>query len=189
MRTDLSEWPGGVEPVWRLLEPESVVALRAEPSAANCTLRLAADLPDEALGESAFVRNALIVLDRVDRDGWLRLTGKGNFGRDAVAAMRESMTWPGMEATEHFRMGKAFREGDVWELHLLHRLLDMAGLLEGRAGVCQVTALGREMLGPGRRARFRRSCSGTCSGTPNSGASSRRFLAGCRVDGRRTTWA
>ena len=151
MRTDLSKWPGGVEPVWRLLEPGSVEALRAEPSAANRTLRLAADLPDEAFGESAFVRNALIVLDRVDRDGWLRLTGKGNFGRDAVAAMRESMTWPGMEATEHFRMGKAFREGDVWELHLLHRLLDMAGLLEGRAGVCQVTALGREMLGPGRR--------------------------------------
>ncbi len=151
MRTDLSEWPGGVDPVWRLLEPASVAALRAEPSAANRTLRLAPDLQDEALGESAFVRNALIVLERIDRDGWLRLTGKGNFGRDVVAAMRESMTWPGMEGTEHFRVGKAFREGDVWELHLLHRLLDMAGLLEGRAGLCQVTALGREMLGPGRR--------------------------------------
>ena len=75
MGTDLSEWPGGVEPVWRLLEPGSVEALRAEPSAANRTLRLAADLPDEAFGESAFVRNALIVLDRMDRDRWLRLTG------------------------------------------------------------------------------------------------------------------
>ncbi|MCY4486305.1 MAG: hypothetical protein OXF11_04225, partial [Deltaproteobacteria bacterium] len=84
MRTDFSKWPGGVDPVWRLLEPASVVALRAEPSAANQTLRLAADLPDKALGGSAFVRNALIVLDRVDRDGCLRLTGKGNFGRDAV---------------------------------------------------------------------------------------------------------
>ena len=50
MRTDLSEWPGGVEPVWRLLEPGSVEALRAEPSAANRTLRLAGDLPDEAFG-------------------------------------------------------------------------------------------------------------------------------------------
>ncbi len=151
MRTDLSEWPGEVDPVWRLLEPASVAALRAEPSAANRALRLAADLPDEALGESAFVRNALIVLDRVDRDGWLRLTGKGNFGRDAVAATRESMIWPGMEATQHFRIGKALREGGVWELHLLHRLLEMVGLLEGRAGLCRLTALGREMLGPGRR--------------------------------------
>ena len=151
METDLSEWPGGVDPVWRLLEPASVAALRAEPSAANRTLRLAADLPDEALGGSAFVRNALIVLDRLDRDGWLRLTGTGNFRRDAVAAMRASMTWPGMEATELFRTGKAYREGDVWELHLLHRLLDMAGLLEERDGLCHLTTLGREMLGPGRR--------------------------------------
>lgn len=63
MRTDLSEWSDGVEPVWSLLEPASVAALRAEPSAANRTLRLAADLPDEAFGESAFVRNALILLD------------------------------------------------------------------------------------------------------------------------------
>ena len=45
MRTDLSEWPGGVDPVWRLVEPASVAALRAEPSAADRTLRLAADLP------------------------------------------------------------------------------------------------------------------------------------------------
>ncbi|MDE0035662.1 MAG: hypothetical protein OXU75_21350 [Deltaproteobacteria bacterium] len=53
--------------------------------------------------------------------------------------------------SEHVRIGKAFRKRDVWELHLLHRLLDMAGLLEGRAGLCQLTALGREMLGQGRR--------------------------------------
>ena len=62
------------------------------------------------------------------------------------------MTWPGMEATEQFRTGKALREGDVWELHLLHRLVDLAGLVEGRTGLCQLTALGREMmLEPGRR--------------------------------------
>ena len=59
MRTDLSEWSGGVDPVWRLLEP----------STANRTLRLAANLPDEALGESASGRNAPIVIERVDRDG------------------------------------------------------------------------------------------------------------------------
>ncbi|MDE0105420.1 MAG: hypothetical protein OXN89_23840 [Bryobacterales bacterium] len=90
------------------------------------------------------------MLQRIDRDGWLRLTGKGNFRRDVVAAMRESMTWPGMEATEHFRTGKAYREGDVRDIHLLHRLLDMAELLEERAGLCQLTALGQKMLGPGR---------------------------------------
>ena len=151
LRTDLSKWPGGVAPVWILLEPESVEALRAEPSAENRTLRLAANLPDEAVRGSAFVRNALSVLERIDGGGWLWLTGKGNFGRDTVAGFRESMTWPGMEATEQFRQGKALREGDVWELHLLHRLLEVAGLIEGRAGLCQLTALGHGMLMAGRR--------------------------------------
>ena len=49
---------------------------------------------------------------------------KGHFGRDMVAATRAAMTWPGMEATEQLRAGKALREGDVWELHLLHRLVE-----------------------------------------------------------------
>ena len=148
---EMSDWPGGIEPVWRLLEPESVEALRAEPLADNPTLRLAAELPDEAFAESAFVRNALIALQRIDDEFLPRLSMKGHFGRDMVAAMREAMTWPGMEATEQYRTGKALREGDVWELHLLHRLIDLAGLIEGRAVLCQLTPLGREMLQPGRR--------------------------------------
>ena len=148
---EMSDWPGGVEPVWTLLEPESVEALRAEPLADNATLRLAADLPDEAFAESAFVRNASVALQRIDDEFLPRLTLKGHFGRDMVAAMREAMTWPGMEATEQYRTGKALREGDVWELHLLHRSMDLAGLIEGQAVLCQLTALGREMLEPGRR--------------------------------------
>ena len=148
---EMSDWPGGIEPVWTLLEPESIEALRAEPLADNPTLRLAAELPDEAFAESAFVRNALIALQRIDDEFLPRLTMKGHFGRDMVASMREAMTWPGMEATEQYRMGKALREGDVWELHLLHRLIDLAGLIEGGAVLCQLTPLGREMLQPGRR--------------------------------------
>ena len=97
------------------------------------------------------MRNALIALQRINDEFLPRLTLKGHFGRDMVAAMREAMTWPGMEATEQYRAGKALREGDVWELHLLHRLMELAGLIEGRAVLCQLTALGREMLEPGRR--------------------------------------
>ncbi|MCY4559355.1 MAG: hypothetical protein OXF79_23845, partial [Chloroflexi bacterium] len=121
------------------------------PLADNPTLRLAADLPDEAFAESAFVRNALIALRCIKDEFLPRLTMKGHFGRDMVAAMREAMTWPGMEATEQYRAGKALREGDVWELHLLHRLMDLAGLIEGEAVLCRLTPLGREMLEPERR--------------------------------------
>ena len=147
----MSKWPGGIEPVWTMLEPESMAALREEPWADNPTLRLAADLPDEAFAESAFVRNALIALQQINDEFLPRLTMKGHFGRGMVASMREAMTWPGMEATEQYRAGKALREGDVWELHLLHRLMDLAGLVEGEAVLCQLTPLGHEMLEPGRR--------------------------------------
>ena len=148
---EMSEWPGGVEPVWNLLEPESARALRAEPAADNPTLRLAADLPDEAFGESAFVRNALIAFEVIGKEFLPRRTEKGHFGRDMVASMRKAMTWPGMEATEQYRTGKALREGDVWELHLLHRLMEQAGLVDRRAFLGQVTPLGHEMREPGRR--------------------------------------
>ena len=148
---EMSDWPGGVEPVWTLLEPESARALRTEPAADNPTLRLAAELPDEAFAESAFVRNALIALELISNEFLPRFTEKGHFGRDMVASMREAMTWPGMEAAEQYRTGKALREGDVWELHLLHRLMDLAGLMDGQAFLGQLTPLGREMREPGRR--------------------------------------
>ena len=148
---EMSDWPGGVEPVWTVLEPGSMEALRAEPLAHNPTLRLAASLPDETFAESAFVRNALIALELIGDAFLPRFTEKGHFGRDMVAAMREAMTWPGMEATEQYRAGKALREGDVWELHLLHRLMELAGLMDGQAFLGQLTPLGREMREPGRR--------------------------------------
>ena len=148
---EMSDWPGGIEPVWALLEPESIEALRAEPSADNPALRLAADLPDEAFADSAFVRNALIALELIGNEFLPSLTDKGHFGRGMVASMREAMTWPGMEAAEQYRTGKALREGDVWELHLLHRLMELAGLVEGRAVLCQLTPLAHEMREPGRR--------------------------------------
>ena len=148
---EMAGWPGGVEPVWTVLEPESARALRAEPAADNPTLRLAADLPDEAFGESAFVRNALAAFEVIDGEFLPRRTGKGRFGRDTVASMRKEMTWPGMEATEEYRTGKALREGDVWELHLLHRLMGQAGLVDRRAFLGQVTPLGHEMREAGRR--------------------------------------
>ena len=148
---EMSDWPGGVEPVWTLLEPASARALRAEPAADNPTLRLAADLPDEAFGDSAFVRNALIALELIANEFLPSLTEKGHFGRDMVASMREAMSWPGMEATEQFRAGKTLHEGHVWELHLLHRLMELAELVDRRAFLGQVTALGHEMREPGRR--------------------------------------
>ena len=62
---EISDWPGGVEPVWTLLEPASMEALRAEPLADKPALRLAADLREEEVAESAFVGNAVMALQRI----------------------------------------------------------------------------------------------------------------------------
>ena len=148
---EVSDWPGGMAPVWTLLDSASLQALRAEPSSENRALRLACDLADEELVESVFVRNALVVLEHAAAEAFVWLTDKGNFGRETVAWMREAMTWPDMEATEQLREGKALREQDVWELHLLHRLVDGAGVVDGRALMLLSTDLGREMLETGRR--------------------------------------
>ena len=151
VRLVLSDWPGGVAPVWAMLDPESAQALRDEPSEGNRALRLASDLTEEEFGQSAFVRNALVLLEGMAVAQWLWLTDKGNFQRATVAAMRASMFWPGMEAAEQFRADKALREEDVGELHLLHRLAHMAGLVEGDAAMLRLTSLGRDMLEAGRR--------------------------------------
>ena len=148
---EVSEWPGGVAPVWTVLDAASLQALQAEPSAENPVLRLACDLTEAELVEPVFVRNALVVLEHTAAETFVWLTDKGNFGRETVVWMRESMTWPDMEAAEQFREGKALREQDVWELHLLHRPVDEAGLIDGRALLLLLTDLGREMLETGCR--------------------------------------
>ena len=87
---------------WTLLDPASLQALQAEPSAEYRVLRLACDVTEEELVESVFVRNALVVLEYPAAEAFVWLTDKGNFGRETVAWMRESMTWPDMEATGSF---------------------------------------------------------------------------------------
>ena len=94
-------------------------------------------------------RNALILLDAVAGSAFVWLTDKGNLQRETVAAMRSAMSWPGMESVEDFRKGKALREEDVGELHLLHRLLHKAVLVEGDIALLRLTPLGGKMLEPG----------------------------------------
>ena len=147
----LSDWPGGVEPVRAMLDRNSARELEREPSAENHTLRLATDLNEEELALSAFVRNALVLLREMAAEGALRLTKRGNLPRATVAAMRAAMSWPGMEAAEIYREGKAFREQDVGELHLLRLLTEMAGLVERRGCWLELTPLGHAMLETGMR--------------------------------------
>lgn len=150
-RLDVSDWPGGVEPVWTLLDAESAGALGAEPLADNGAVRLAGDLSEEELAGSAFARNALVLLGEADRWDPLWTGTHGNLKMTDVTRLRALMSWPGMEATEQLRAGKTYREQAVGELHLLRQVVERAGLLSASALWFELTPQGRAMLEPGAR--------------------------------------
>ena len=147
---DVSVWPGGLEPVRKLLDRESLLALGDEPSAENRALRLATDLTNAELDGSAFVRNALILLGEIGGKETVWTTNDDRLNKAGVARMRTLMSWPGMEATEQFRAGKSYYEQQVGELHLLRSVTTMAGLIEPAGLWFKLTPLGRAMLAPER---------------------------------------
>ena len=150
-RLDVFDWPGGVEPVWTMLDAESVEALGADPLEEGSAVRLADDLSETELAGSAFVRNALVLLGEADGWGTLWTGTNGNLMVKDVARLRALMSWPGLEETERLRAGKTHREQAVGELHLLRRVVEKAGLLDASALSFDLTPAGRAMLEPGAR--------------------------------------
>ena len=116
----------GATPAWALLDPGSAQALGAEPSAENGALRLAGDLTREEAAQSAFVRNALVLLAANQESGWLWLTPDDYLSPETVVSMRKAMSWPDMEAVEDERDGRRLREKDIGELGLLRRAVETA---------------------------------------------------------------
>ena len=150
-RLDVSDWPGGVEPVWTLLDAESVEALGADPLAEDGAVRLAEDLSETELAGSAFVRNALVLLGEAGGQDTLWTGTNDNLMMKDVTRFRALMSWPGLEATERFRAGKTYREQAIGELHLLRRVVEKAGLLDASVLWFDLTPAGRAMLEPGAR--------------------------------------
>ena len=149
---EVSDWPGGVAPVWSLLEPQSEEALRSEPSPENGALSFASDVEDEALAQSVFVRNALVLLEEIDGKERMWISSSSNcLMKKCVTRLRGLISWPGLEGAEHFRKGKTYREQDVGELHLLRLLVERAGLIRSAGIWFELTPLGRALLEPGRR--------------------------------------
>ena len=149
---DVSDWPGGLAPVWTLLAQDSARALGAEPNAADGAVRFASDLDDGELAQSVFVRNALVLLEETGGRETMWISSCGTcLMKKCVTRLRGLIAWPGLEATDHFRKGKTSREQDVWELHLLRVLVEQAGLIRSGGLWFELTPFGRAMLEPGRR--------------------------------------
>ena len=152
LKRELSDWPGGVESVWPLLDAESIRALRTATPPDSRALHVSSELEEEEVAGSAFVGDAMVLLRTVAEGGeGLRITSNGTLSLTSVASMRAAMTWADMEATEHYRDGTKYRERDLWELHLLRRMVQEAELIERGARSFELTALGRRMLDAGNR--------------------------------------
>ena len=148
-------WLDGVEPAWTVLEPARWEALMREPSAENGALRLADDLTDTELDHSAIVRNALVLLRAAANGAGLELTARGYLTRANVAALRETMDWPGCAFEESRRAGKRSSEAQVGELRLVRALLEEAGCVEiTRGGRLRASRRGQALLAGAKSALF-----------------------------------
>ena len=139
-------WLGGIEPAWTLLDQASFNALRRPPSPTAGPIRLAADLADGDIQQSAVARNALILLRAAAEGPGLKLTATGNLSRGVVAEMCDLFTWPGFDKTEAFRLHKVINEPDFLPLFFVRHVAEAGKLLRRYKGYLKVTPAGRKLL-------------------------------------------
>ena len=109
-------------------------------------LRLNADLPLADLVGSAFLRNGRRVLSAAAERNGIRATAAGNLNRQFVATLLDPAAWPGSRVEEVLKVNKVVNEADLWPLHILRVVLEVAGLLTRRADAFRATRRGRELL-------------------------------------------
>jgi hypothetical protein len=139
-------WLGGIEPAWTLLDLASFNALRRPPSPTAGPIRLAADLADGEIQQSAVARNALILLRAAAGGPGLKMTATGNLSRGVVAEMCDLFTWPGFDKTEAFRLHKVINEPDFLPLFFVRHVVEAGKLLRRHKGHLKITPTGRQML-------------------------------------------
>jgi len=139
-------WLGGVEPAWTLLDQDSFAALRRRPSPTAGPIRLATDLTDHEIQQSAVARNALILVRAAATGPGLALTATGNLARAVVAEMIDLFTWPGFDKAEAFQFHKVINEPDFLPLFFVRHVAEAATLLRRYKGHLKITPAGRRML-------------------------------------------
>jgi hypothetical protein len=139
-------WLGGIEPAWRLLDYASFVALHDAPSPTAGPIRLATNLTEEEVQQSAVARNATILLHAAATGPGLQTTAAGNLSRGVVAEMRDLFTWPDFDKAKAFRFQKVINEADFLPLFFVRNLVQAAGLVRKHKAHVETSPAGRRML-------------------------------------------
>ena len=109
-------------------------------------IRFSRSLKLEELQHARFFVNARIVLQALSEEGGAGLTATGNVNRAFVAKLFERLILPDVFREMMQRVCKVLNELDIWELHLVRVVSEIAGLTQRRKKRLQLTKRGRALL-------------------------------------------
>jgi hypothetical protein len=96
-------------------------------------------LPQEKIDSSLFLHNARIFLHYLEQEGKLPGTPAGNLKRKDVAELIDRCRWPDGYILRNKEVNKVINEADIWLLHTIRVLLELAGLIQFRNNAFHLT--------------------------------------------------
>lgn len=116
-----------------IMDPDMLMTLlTADWEQPNAPIYISDEIPAEELSDSEFFQNAHKFLLLMQEEGGFKSTQTGNLKRKTVSLMMDELSWPELYLQEVREMNKVINEEDVWRLHTLRKLLEVANLVRLR---------------------------------------------------------
>ncbi len=116
----------------------------------DSTVKLNEDIVLYDLQEARFLLNARIFLETLANQQGDTATAKGNLNRKFTKLMFERMHWRPGHKEDTIRYNKVLNEQDVWSLHVVRIICELAGLVRKRKRKFLVTNKARKLLADGK---------------------------------------
>jgi len=104
----------------------------------------------EDLGDAVFLHNARTFLAAMAAEGGVRATPKGRLNRAFVEQMIQQLDLPADYVARKRDYRKVINERDLFPLHILRLVTEMAGLVLRQKGRFQITQMAERLLGDDR---------------------------------------
>jgi hypothetical protein len=128
------------------LNPAQFGALITDELDGQGVIKFNRDLAFEELTGSSLLVNARIFLNEVSKSGGIKATTQGNLPRKFVMQMVEAMVWPEGYVEDLWQFNKVLNEIDVYPLHVIRVLLELAGLIHKVKGSFRVKAKYKQLI-------------------------------------------
>jgi len=128
------------------LDPVHFRALITDSLDGQGVIKFNQDLALEELTNSSLLVNARIFLKELSPLGGIKATTQGNLLRKFVMQMVDAMVWPDGYVEDLRWVNKVLNEIDVYPLHVIRVLLELAGLIHKVKGTFRVKAKHKQLL-------------------------------------------